>query len=90
MISTFTDQLELLNFQSNIVVAPSLYYTSESAISRLKPADRQCFEDREVNLTYLSWDLGFHYDLSNCLLNMAINRAFEECNCTPFYATSLA
>ena len=75
--------------QNSIVVTPSLYYTSDDALKQLKPKQRQCYSDKEVNLTYLAWGRGFKYDMSNCLLNLALDKCFRNCNCTPFFATAL-
>ena len=45
--------------QNSIVVTPSLYYTSDDALKQLKPKQRQCYEDKEVNLTYLARGRGY-------------------------------
>ena len=35
-------------------------------------------------------DQGFYYDMPNCLLNLAIDKVYQVCNCTPFFATTLS
>lgn len=54
--------------QNSIVVTPSLYYTSDDALKQLKPKQRQCYSDKEVNLTYLAWGRGYKVSISPTLL----------------------
>ncbi len=54
--------------QNSIVVTPSLYYTSDDALKQLKPKQRQCYSDKEVNLTYLAWGRGYKVSISRILL----------------------
>ena len=50
-------------------VKPLITYTTERAIAIFTPEDRDCYAEGEVNLTYLSHDLGYRYSMSNCAID---------------------
>jgi len=34
-------------------------------------------------------EIDWQYDMSNCLLNLAIDKCFRNCSCTPFFAANI-
>ncbi len=37
---------------------------------------------------YFLWEMGYHYDLNNCLFNYGLHRVMTECRCKPFFMPS--
>ena len=66
---------------SEIAVVPTTTNTTEDAIERFDPIDRDCYHEKEVNLKYLTYEVGYRYSLQNCMYNALMQRVAEQCNC---------
>ena len=71
--------------QTQLGVSVTLTNTSRTAIERFSPDERKCWTQPEIALQYLSYDELYHYSMSNCLFNAAIQEAKRKCGCTPGY-----
>ena len=81
----FSSQLIDSGKVTQINLNPQLMYTSDEAISKFDPVDRNCYADGEANLTYLPYHLGFRYEMNNCLIDQAIRDIIWNCRCIPVY-----
>ena len=53
--------------------------------------ERNCYNNGEVNLTYLSYSIGYRYEMDNCLIDQAIRDIIWNCRCLPtFYQLSIS
>lgn len=60
--------------------------TSQAAISRFVPRDRDCYVHDEVNLNTLPLKKGYRMSMKNCLYDKALQATREFCQCKPpFY-----
>ena len=75
--------------ENQIAVTPSIITTEDNAISRLNPAERDCYTEDEISLKYLPVKDGYRYGMDNCLFISAFERILEECNCYPGYNHNL-
>lgn len=66
---------------SEIAVVPTTTNTTEDAIKTFDPEDRDCYYDKEVNLKYLTYEIGYRYSLQNCMYNALLQRVAEQCHC---------
>ena len=66
-----------------IAVTPTLIVTSENAMLRFTPAERDCYSEDEISLKYLPRDHGYRYEMSNCLFESAFENILEKCKCFP-------
>ena len=48
-------------------LTPTIFSTTEQAISRFPPSGRNCYLDSEFELPNLKWEDGFRYSIKNCL-----------------------
>ena len=80
-IIRYSSQLIHTGTETQINVKPVVTYTTDHAKS-LTYERRGCYTKREVNLTYLLYDKGYHYNMNNCLLNEGIRGYFH--NLYPF------
>ena len=74
--------------QTLISVKPVLTVTTDVAISSMKPTRRDCYVDGEAQLRYFEWEMGYFYNLNNCLFNYALHRVIRECGCRPYFMPS--
>ena len=58
--------------ETQVYIKPTLTHTTDEAIAKFIPEERDCFADGEANLTYLPYDKGYRYSMNNCLLNEEI------------------
>lgn len=60
--------------------------TSQGAIERFKPAERDCYTADEVNLVSLPLKKGYRMSMKNCLYDKALHATRDACGCIPpFY-----
>ena len=64
---------------------PTISYLTKDAISRFSPDERGCYSDSEVQLTYLTKEQGFRYEMNNCLIDQGIREIIWNCRCLPFF-----
>ena len=72
-----------------ITVNPVVTYTTQGAIEKFDPIDRKCYVEGENELTGMSYNDGFAYDMTNCLINKGIMNIQWTCRCTPVFASFL-
>ena len=73
-------------FEVDVGLSITEIITTEAAISRFKPEERDCYTHDEVNLTSLPLEKGYRMSMKNCLYDKALHATLEECNCRPpFY-----
>jgi len=66
-------------------MSPSIINTSDSALNRFSPADRDCYTDEEFLLPNLLWEGGFRYSVKNCLYESVIQHIITNCSCFPAF-----
>lgn len=71
--------------ESILAMIPTQVHTTEAAIKRFTPTQRNCYTDEELNLTHFTEDLGFAYSLNNCIYEAALQATLEKCKCHPYY-----
>ena len=74
----FSSQLISTGLETHINLKPTLSYTTDNAISKLSPLDRDCYTDGEANLTYLPYSSGYRYEMNNCLIDACRKIIAEE------------
>ena len=79
----FSSQLINTGTETQITLKPSVSYTTVDAIKRFYPEERGCYADGEVNLTYLTYEDGYRYEINNCLIDQGIRDIIWNCRCTP-------
>ena len=84
----YSSQLISVGTETQINLAPTISYTTSDAISMLKPEERDCYANGEVNLTYLPYSSGFHYSMNNCIIDELLTFILWECRCIPPFASS--
>ena len=84
----YSSQLISVGTETQINLAPTISYTTSDAISTLKPEERDCYANGEVNLTYLPYSSGFHYSMNNCIIDELLTFILWECRCIPPFASS--
>ena len=62
-------------------VSPSFFNTTETAIKRFRPVDRDCYLDQEFQLPNLHWSGGFRYSMMNCLYEGVLQKIMSNCSC---------
>ena len=62
-------------------VSPSFSNTTETAIKRFRPVDRDCYLDQEFQLPNLLWSGGFRYSMMNCLYEGVLQKIMSNCSC---------
>jgi hypothetical protein len=83
----FSSQLINAGTETQINIKPTISYTTNNAISMLKPDERYCYAKGEANLTYLPYSSVFHYSLNNCIVDELIAFILWECRCIPGFAS---
>ena len=81
----FSSQLIPTGSNTQINLKPTISYLTKDAISRFPANERGCYADGEVNLTYLTKEQGFRYEMNNCLIDQGIREIIWECRCLPFF-----
>ena len=76
----------MVSLQVDVGLSITEITTSESAISRFAPVQRDCYTHDEVNLTALPLYKGYRMSMKNCLYDKALKDTLTECKCRPpFY-----
>ena len=77
-------------FLTEVAVVPTTVETTNEAIQKFQPEERNCYTEEEFDLRYhskkayeslLPWP-GFRYSMDNCLYDAFIQRVIDECNCS--------
>ena len=85
----FSSQLIYPGSETQINLKPIISKTTEDAIALFDPIDRKCYADGEANLTYLSYERGYRYEMNNCLVDQGIRDIIWNCRCVPsFYGSN--
>ena len=85
----FSEQLINTGTATQINLKPILSYTTDDAISTFTPNERNCYANGEANLTHLPYNLGFRYEMNNCLIDQRIRDIIWNCRCLPHFADYL-
>ena len=72
---------------TQISVEPIVTTTTDDAIKGLSPEDRKCFVEGENNLTALSYDGGFRYEMNNCIVDEGLLKIYWNCRCYPLFSS---
>ena len=83
----FSSQFIQAGSETQINMRPSISFTTEEAIEGLNPDERKCNVEFENNLTALSYDGGFRYEMNNCLVDEGLLRIYWNCRCFPLFST---
>ena len=79
----FSSQLINTGTETQVNLKPTISYTTEDAIATFSPNERGCYVESEVNLTYLTHETGFRYEMNNCLIDGGIRDIIWNCRCMP-------
>lgn len=66
-------------------ITPTILKTSDIALTRFKPIERDCYTDDEFLLPNLKWDDGYRYSVKNCLYEGALQKIITNCSCLPSF-----
>jgi len=64
-------------------LTPTIFNTTETAISRFTPQERGCYTDDEFKLKVVNREDGFKYSLRNCLYSALLEKIARNCSCAP-------
>ena len=81
----FSSQLINPGRETQINLKPIISSTTTNAIDTFSPDDRNCYADGEANLTYLAYNLGYRYEMNNCLVDQGIRDIMWSCRCIPSF-----
>ena len=70
----FSSQLIYPGSETQINLKPIISSTTINAINNFSPDNRNCYADGEANLTYLTYDHGYRYEMNNCLVDQGIRQ----------------
>lgn len=73
----------ILGSLTQLAVSTSMTSIEPSAVTTFLPMERKCWEQKEINLSYLEYADGYRYEMSNCLYEATMQKAFTECGCYP-------
>ena len=79
----FSSDLIRPGTETQINLEPTISNTTEAAISKFTPLERNCYTSGEVNLTHLVYKDGFRYDMNNCIIDNGIKDMIWNCRCLP-------
>ena len=86
----FSSHLIQPGTEIQINIIPKLGITSQDACDSFEPIERGCYDNKDgVNLTFLPYEHGYSYELTNCLTNELIKNVLCECECYPIYFHSI-
>ena len=71
--------------RNQIEIKPTLISTSQNAIERFAPKDRDCYTDQEVHLKYLPKNYGYRYAMHNCYFQSTLEMIMTTCQCFPTF-----
>ena len=73
--------------ESLIAITPTISNTSQQAMERFSPKDRNCYADDEFRFKYLKYEDGFRYSMVNCLYETAMQQIIKKCACIPTFTS---
>ena len=79
----FSSDLIRPGTETQINLEPTISTTTEEAISKFTPKERNCYSKGEVNLTHLVYEDGFRYEMNNCIIDNGIKDIVWNCRCKP-------
>ena len=82
----FSSQLIHTGIATEINLKPTFTYTTDDAIHRFSPEQRNCYANGEQNLSYLTEKVGYRYEMNNCLIDQVIRDIIWNCKCLPHLA----
>ena len=71
--------------ENQIAVTPTVTHTTDSALNRFNPEERDCYKEDEISLKYLPRSNGYRYGIGNCLFESSFEHILEKCKCYPGY-----
>ena len=80
-----SSELLPLGIEAQINVKPTLIQATPDAIRRFNPQERRCYDDNEVELTFLQKQDGYSYSMENCMYNDLLIDILWECECYPIF-----
>ena len=84
----FSSQLILPGMKTQINLKPTVSETTTEAISTFPTETRHCYIDGEKNLSYLTYDYGFRYEMNTCLIDQGIRKIIWNCKCVPSFGSA--
>ena len=69
--------------ENQIAVSTSLMATSQNALERFVPKERDCYTESEISLKYLPRDFGYRYSMENCIFESTFEAIVKDCKCFP-------
>ena len=85
----FSSQLILPGTTTQINLQPTISETTKEAISAFSPEARHCYAEGEQDLTYLTFEKHYRYEMNNCLIDQGIRDIIWNCRCIPYFADYL-
>ncbi len=64
---------------------PQLFNTTQAAINRFAPHNRDCYLDEEFDLFHMRNKKGFRYGMKNCLYESVLEHIIDNCTCKPIF-----
>ena len=83
----FSSRLVNSGTETQMILTPSISYTTHDAIDTFSVEQRGCYANGEVNLTTLNWVDGYQYSMDNCLTDQASIDIMFNCRCYPRFFT---
>ena len=66
-------------------ITPTFMNTSDEALARFSPEERNCYQDREFKLPNLAYNDGFRHSMQNCLYEGVLKKIIPDCGCLPTF-----
>ena len=82
-IMQFSSDLLNPGSETQINLKPTLSKTTDDAISRFSPTNRDCYSDGEGQLTHFTREEGYRYAMNNCFVDKKIKEIVWNCRCRP-------
>ena len=79
----FSSNLITPGTETEINVKPKIISTTERAIMKFSPEERNCYTDGEAHLNHLYYEDGYRYEMGNCLTDEKITDIIWNCRCLP-------
>jgi hypothetical protein len=70
---------------TQLAVSATLIITSANAITPFTPNDQKCWTNSEIDFKFISYEELYHYSMTNCLFEAAMQEANMTCQCIPGY-----
>ena len=70
---------------TNLGVSTTFITTTADAIKRFTPHQRKCWVNSEIDFQFLPYESWYHYSMTNCLFEAAMQEANRTCRCIPGY-----